>query len=270
MDFEKVLGKKVLKADPVAGGDIGRSFRVTAEDGEYFIKHYSRSGVAEKEARGLQEMAEADSIKVASVVAYNEHLIVLRFIKSAPRCADFQSVLGRRLAGMHRKTAEAFGFDEDNYCGSTPQPNAWKSTWAEFFCLNRLGHQVRLASDSALSSAWGMLERKIPDILAGTEEAPSLIHGDLWAGNVISDENGEPVLIDPAAYYGHREMELGMTALFGGFSSEFYRAYDEEFPLKPGWRERQDLYILYHVLNHYNLFGGGYRGQALGIIKKYI
>ncbi len=277
-DFSSVLPEKVLDAVPVSGGDIGSSYRVKTEKSDYFIKRYSSAGLPGMEAAGINAMAATKTISVPEVISFDDHFLVLKFIKQAPRCGEFQTLLGRGLAEMHRVSAEqaehreikGFGFNEDNYIGTIPQKNTACDNWTDFLIANRLGYQIRLAADSALTSAWNRLSGKIPRLLAGTEEPPSLIHGDLWGGNVINGKDGRPVIIDPAAYYGHREMELGMTRLFGGFTSEFYRAYDSVYPLKPGWEKRMNLYILYHVLNHYNMFGGGYRSQALNLMKEYI
>ncbi len=277
-DFSSVLSEKVLDAVPVSGGDIGSSYRVKTEKSDYFIKRYSSSGLPGMEAAGINAMAATKTISVPEVISFDDHSLVLKFIKQAGRCSDFQTLLGRGLAAMHRVSAEqtehrevkGFGFNKDNYIGTTPQKNTACDNWTDFLIENRLGYQIRLAADSALTSAWNRLSGKIPQLLAGTEEPPCLIHGDLWGGNVISGEDSKPVIIDPAAYYGHREMELGMTRLFGGFNSEFYMAYDSVYPLKPGWEKRINLYILYHVLNHYNMFGGGYRSQALNLINSYL
>ena len=172
---------------------------------------------------------------------------------------------------MHKyPVGEQFGFPEDNFIGSTPQLNGYRDAWCGFYLENRIDYQVEMSGDRSISESWRKLRGLVPELLEGTEEPPSLIHGDLWAGNVISGPEGQPVLIDPAAYYGHREMELGMTRLFGGFTEEFYSAYDVEYPLKPGWRGRMNLYILYHVLNHFNMFGGGYRSQAVGLMNSYL
>ncbi|HAK46057.1 MAG TPA: fructosamine kinase, partial [Spirochaeta sp.] len=237
----------------------------------YFVKQYSDRGLPGLEAHGLSALAESGIVKLPELINFDEHYLVLRFIEQAPRCRDFQTLLGRDLARMHKAaTAKEFGFFEDNFIGSIPQKNCCMTDWSGFFIENRIDFQIERAADEQLSEGWQQLRRRVPELLAGTEEAPCLIHGDLWAGNVISGPDGGPVLIDPAVYYGHREMELGMTRLFGGFTEEFYSSYDAEFPLKPDWRERTNLYILYHVLNHFNMFGGGYRPQALSLMRTYL
>ena len=186
--------------------------------------------------------------------------------------------LGRQLAKLHSFRGEKFGFVEDNYLGDSPQSNltstAGKDNWAIFFAGNRLHFQAELAEKKgyATPEIRGLLEvliEKIPDLLSGTEEKPSLLHGDLWCGNYLIDVDGRPWLIDPAVYYGHREADLAMTSLFGGFTKTFYSAYESAFPLVPGYPEREPLYQLYHLLNHLNLFGTGYYGQVLSILKRY-
>jgi fructosamine-3-kinase len=175
---------------------------------------------------------------------------------------------------MHRQgRGESFGFPMDNYIGSTPQPNERHSDWHEFFAQQRLGFQVKLALDSGKldSGLAGDIERiqsRLPDLLPNTDH-PALLHGDLWGGNYMVDSNGDPVLIDPATYYGHREADLAMTQLFGGFRNAFYEAYEEEWPLERGFSERADLYNLYHMLNHLNIFGGGYLGSVRSIVRGY-
>lgn len=270
MDFSSVISKKILSSTPVYGGDIGRSFRVKTVDDDYFVKRYSAVGIAAREAAGLAAMAGTGAVKVPELINYDEHFLVLRFISEAPRCSDFQQRLGRELALMHRTTSPRFGFPEDDFVGRSPQKNSWKDSWLEFYLENRLDYQVELTGDRDIERTYRKLRSLIPGLLEDTVEEPSLIHGDLWAGNVISGPEGEPVLIDPAAYFGHREAELGMTMLFGGFSEAFYAAYDDEFPLKAGWRGRMDLYKLYHVLNHMNLFGGGYKQQAISLMNYYL
>ena len=271
MDFSSVINEKIISSLPVSGGDIGRSFRVKTSSRDYFVKYYSRPGLSVLEAKGLSEMAEAGSVSLPELVGFDDHLLALVFIEQAPRTQDFQSQLGRELARMHKAdVSEQFGFPVDNFIGSTPQKNSFKSVWCEFFIENRIDYQIEISGDRNLFDSWKQLRPLVPELLAGTEEPPSLIHGDLWSGNVISGKAGEPVLIDPAAYYGHREMELGMTRLFGGFTEEFYSAYDAEYPLKPNWRSRMNLYILYHVLNHFNMFAGGYRSQALSLMRGYL
>ncbi|MBI9106372.1 MAG: fructosamine kinase family protein [Spirochaetales bacterium] len=269
MNFSSVIGEKILESRPVGGGCIGSCFRVRTKVREYFVKFYSKPGVSVKEAHGLKELSISRTVKVPELINYDEQFLVLGFINQAPRADDFQTRLAGNLAALHKTISSEYGFYEDNIIGSTPQKNSWKNDWIDFYIENRLDFQVGLAADHDINKAYDRLRGRIPEILGDSIEPPCLIHGDLWSGNVISGEDGGPVLIDPAPYYGHRELELAMTQLFGGFSAEFYSIYDKEYPLKKGWRDRQDLYKLYHVLNHLNLFGNSYKHQALSLMKAY-
>jgi protein-ribulosamine 3-kinase len=200
--------------------------------------------------------------------------LVLEHLSAGRRRADFDEALGRGIAELHRATADHFGFHTDNYCGATPQPNPWTPQWIEFYGVSRLGYQLRLATDATrLSSTETQriesLITRLGEWIDEPANGPSLIHGDLWSGNLHADAGGGPALIDPAAHYAHREAELGMMTLFGGFSGRVFAAYDEAFPLEPGWRDRNRLYQLYHLLNHLNLFGGGYHGQVMGVVRQF-
>ena len=232
-----------------------------------------------KEAIGLNELAKANTLRVPKVISFSEDTILLEFILTGNKNKNFFEEFGRDFAEMHKFTSEAFGFFEDNYIGSNPQKNIpdenEKSSWSNFYFNKRILYQVQLAeklgnSTSELRKLVTRLEGRIEKILGVNDEKPSLLHGDLWGGNYMVDENGSAGIIDPAVYYGHREADLGMTRLFGGFSSEFYESYNEIFPLKEGSEYRENIYKLYHVLNHLNLFGGSYYSQAISLIKFYI
>ncbi|MDZ7623501.1 MAG: fructosamine kinase family protein [Ignavibacteriaceae bacterium] len=238
-----------------------------------------------KEANGLKELAKANAIRIPEVLSFDEDYILLEYIRpTCPRKASAgrkisSRSLGEVLLRCTNSHSESFGFYEDNYIGSNPQKNIpdekEKSSWVIFYFNKRILYQLQLAeklgnSTSELRKGISKLENKIQEIIGDIQEKPSLLHGDLWGGNYMVDENENAVLIDPAVYYGHREADLGMTKLFGGFSSEFYRAYNETFPLEDGYEYRENIYKLYHVLNHLNLFGGGYYSQALSLIKFYI
>ncbi|MBI9103493.1 MAG: fructosamine kinase family protein [Spirochaetales bacterium] len=273
MDYSSLINDNIISTTPLSGGCIGSCARVKTKTCDYFIKHYSKAGVAPKEAHGINALSESRSISVPAVIKYNDHFLVLNYIPQAAKSRDFQNRLGNELARLHRKTSDTnteFGFYEDNYIGSTEQKNTFKKSWIEFYIENRLDFQVELSGDIKVRETYNKLRKRIPDLLESSKEAPCLIHGDLWAGNVIADEKGQPVLIDPAAYRGHRELELAMTLLFGGFTEEFYRSYNETYPLKEGWRSRLDLYKLYHILNHLNLFGDSYKNQAIGLMLNYL
>ena len=198
--------------------------------------------------------------------------LALEWIEFGRALPDTEARLGEQLTQLHGVTAARFGWHRDNTIGATPQPNAWTVGWAEFFAHRRIGFQLDLAERGGRGGRW--LERgrrlveQLPTLLAGHRPRPSLLHGDLWGGNWAADASGAPVIFDPATYFGDREADLAMTRLFGGFGREFYAAYESAWPLDAGADVRCDLYNLYHVLNHLNLFGGGYRGQAEAMIGR--
>ncbi len=277
--LEKILKEPIRSARSVGGGCIANAQKLETISGkEYFLKSYSETGsdILRNEANGLKELAKADSIRVPEVIFHDDDILLLEFIRTGSRRTDFSEIFGRQFADMHRFTADRFGFFENNFIGATPQINAHLSdNWAEFYWEHRLLYQFKLAEhngyvNESFRNSFTSLESRIPKLLDGTEEPPSLLHGDLWSGNYMVDDQGNPVLIDPAVYYGHREADLGMTRLFGGFDNHFYAAYNELFPLPAGWESRIDLYKLYHVLNHLNLFGTSYYSHAVSIVKSYI
>lgn len=228
------------------------------------------------EADGLATLARAGALRVPRVLACGtsagEAFLALEWIESVPGDAAAAERLGAGLARQHAVVAPRFGFARDNFIGPTPQVNAWSENWAEFFREQRLRPQFRLAAQradaSALQSRREPLLQAVPALLAGHAPRPALLHGDLWAGNYLVSSRGEPVIFDPAVYYGDREADLAMTRLFGGFAPDFYRAYRAAAPLPPGWQRRADLYNLYHLLNHANLFGAGYALQACALIDR--
>ncbi|UYN89766.1 MAG: fructosamine kinase family protein [Anaerolineales bacterium] len=225
-----------------------------------------------REAEGLAALAATQTLRVPEVHLVGEDLLLLEDLQPATRAADYWQQLGRGLAQLHQHTSPQFGFAHDNYIGSTPQPNGWMADGFAFFAVRRLGYQARLAHSHGLLDADEVaaiqrLAARLPQLVPA--QPASLLHGDLWAGNAITDGAGAPALIDPAAHYGWAEAELGMTALFGGFPLEFYAAYEAERPLEPGWRQRLSLYNLYHLLNHLNLFGRSYHAQVIEVVKSY-
>jgi fructosamine-3-kinase len=280
--IEKKLGKKIINVSSLSGGCISDSYKLTFEDrSNSFLKYNPdiSKKMFIKEAHGLQELAKSNAIRIPEVKDFGEDFILLEYIQNGSKKKNFFEEFGRNFALMHRHTNESYGFYEDNYIGSNLQMNipdeSEKNSWTIFYFSKRILFQYKLAekfgnSTDELRKGILKLEGKIAGILKGSEEPPSLLHGDLWGGNYMSDENGNAVLIDPAVYYGHREVDLGMTKLFGGFNNEFYKAYDETFPLPEGCEYRENIYKLYHVLNHLNLFGGSYYSQAIGLIKFYI
>lgn len=225
-------------------------------------------------------LAQAEGPRVPRVLAFleegSDQLLLMEYIEPGSRGGDFHVRFGRALARLHRTNRnDRCGFYRDNHIGSTPQRNTWSSDWFRFFGEHRLLYQVNLARERGLADQQMMrrtenLVKQLPELLPGLDDnRPSLLHGDLWGGNYLVDRYGDPVLVDPAAYYGHREADLAMTGLFGGFSPAFYRAYQEEWPLEPGFDRRRDLYNLYHLLNHLNLFGSGYLAGCQAILRRF-
>ncbi len=261
----------------IGGGSINDAWLLADAHQRYFVKLNSPAllDMFVAEAEGLQEMSSTDTIRVPQPVCYGTadgySYLVMEYIDRGAGNADSHTQLGEQLAAMHRHTAECFGWHRDNTIGSTPQPNDWHSDWLIFLREQRLGFQVELA----LRKGAGRQLRRLADrLLAGLDyffqsykPEASLLHGDLWSGNYSISDTGEPLIFDPAVYYGDREADLAMTELFGGFPSVFYTAYQQAWPLDPGYKQRKALYNLYHILNHFNLFGGGYEGQAINMME---
>jgi fructosamine-3-kinase len=267
---------EIAKRRPVSGGDINQAEQLTGSDGRRLFVKFNRAerlAMFEAEAEGLDEIAGTAVIRaprpLCSGIEGDRAYLVLEYLELSSRgdAAD----LGRRLAAMHAVTARRFGWRRDNTIGTTPQLNDWLDDWVEFLRERRLGHQLRLArkhgASSGLIAGGERLLTELPAFFQGYAPAASLLHGDLWGGN-YGYLDGEPVLFDPAVYYGDREADLAMTELFGGFSGAFYAAYREAWPLHPGYEIRKTLYNLYHILNHFNLFGGGYARQAERMIGR--
>jgi len=265
----------VISALPVPGGCINHGQRLVASSGHsFFLKTNPQAppGMFEREAEGLLALHVPDGPRIPKAYLAGRDFFLLEDLKPASPVHDYWSKLGVQLAALHRQTGQGFGFSQANYLGSTPQPNPWTTDGAAFFGEQRLRYQARLAESRGLLVPVEMrlvdrLAARLADIIP--EQPPSLLHGDLWSGNVLSGAAGEPALIDPAVYYGWAEAELAMTALFGGFPEEFYRAYQEAAPLEPGWRGRFPVYNLYHLLNHLNLFGRAYHADVVAILQSY-
>ena len=278
--IESILNEKVISSSSVGGGCIADSRKITTESGrEFFLKSMNPGNhIFHCEANGLKELDKAQALRVPSVVATTDDFLLLEYISQGVRTNDFFEKFGQKLARLHRFRAGYFGFFEDNYIGATSQlniPDAREAQdWTAFYFNKRLLFQYKLVERNGFASprlknGFMKLESSIDSILKGSEEQPCLLHGDLWGGNYLCDENGEAVLIDPAVYYGHREADLAMTRLFGGFPVAFYESYHCEYPLPADWKYRENIYKLYHVMNHLNLFGTGYLQEAEQLLNFY-
>jgi fructosamine-3-kinase len=260
----------------VSGGCINAAYVVSDKTRRFFVKlnDATKSGMFEAEAQGLREIAATQVIRVPQPICWgtaeDASYLVLEFIEMGRGNAAEE--LGRQLAALHRASASRFGWRINNTIGATPQVNTWSDSWTAFWREQRLGFQLQLAArngaHSCLLNLGERLQGKLDALLQGHVPQPSLLHGDLWSGNWGCDTQGAPVIFDPAVYYGDRETDLAMTELFGGFGPRFYAAYREAYPLDPGYEVRKTLYNLYHALNHFNLFGGGYAAQAEQMMQR--
>jgi protein-ribulosamine 3-kinase len=299
-ELAAVIGKAIgatLQPQPIArvhGGSINECHRWQSSAGPLFVKVAPAAGLGmlEAEAEGLEELRRANAVRVPRVLGVattpSEVALALEWIElggASRGAADLHgaargagasrsaaAMLGEQLAAQHRVGAAAFGWHRDNTIGSTPQANAWCNDWVTFFRERRLRPQLELARANGFhgrlqergEAVLGRLDRLLPP----PQEAPALLHGDLWGGNWATDERGAPVIFDPAVYFGDRLADIAMTRLFGGFGADFHAAYAASWPLPPEAETRMTLYNLYHVLNHLNLFGGGYLGQALSSMER--
>jgi fructosamine-3-kinase len=282
--LSEVTGQKVIiqTEKSLGGGCINHATKLETNVGNFFLKWNNNcpADIFLREAESLQELKKAaeDLLAIPEVFAAKHvdetpGFLVLEFLENNRSSFNADEKLGRGLAKIHQFTHPEFGFYNNNYCGATLQNNSWKNNWAAFFRDNRIQFLLNLIEKEKPLPASEMViyEKLLQRIesLIPKEYTPVLIHGDLWSGNYMISEKG-PVLIDPASYYADREMEFAIMTMFGGFSQRFYGAYNEVSPLPTDWKQRNSLYQLYHVLNHYYLFGGGYRTQALQIAKSYL
>jgi len=243
-----------------------------------FIKfnQQDRLDMFEAEEAGLHELKQAGAIYIPQVfgcgISGQQSFILLENLQLSGAQSDSSKQLGQQLAKMHQHTSQQFGWSRNNTIGSTEQINKQSGHWLDFWVEHRLGFQLELVKQNGATNSLYIkgqsLIKELEFFFQGYQPAPSLLHGDLWSGNVGYLQAGQPVLFDPAVYYGDREADIAMTELFGGFPVDFYTAYNQEWPLDKGYKQRKSLYNLYHILNHYNLFGGGYAGQAENMIDQ--
>ncbi|NJY61807.1 fructosamine kinase family protein [Salinimicrobium sp. CDJ15-81-2] len=274
-DLENTPGFKVNSIQSLAGGSINRVYLLGTSEGKKVIKINASEkfpGMFAAEKEGLETIKRAEAFDIPETYSCAEadglSYLLLEYKKEGAQKPDFWKVFGRQLANLHRNTAEAFGFSSNNYIGSLPQYNDHRKTAADFFISQRLEPQMKMAFKNGfslgdLSGFYRNISEEIP------QEPPALLHGDLWSGNYLINEEGLPCLIDPAVCYGPREMDLAMMKLFGGFPEEVFQEYDRNFPLQAGWEKRIELWQLYYLLVHLNIFGRSYLPQVKEIIRRF-
>ncbi|MEX1132798.1 MAG: fructosamine kinase family protein [Flavobacteriales bacterium] len=270
----------IEEACPVDGGSMNDAWRLETDAGRFFLKTNRADrfpSMFEAEADGLQRLRAVGPVRVPEVIAHGEDhddsYLLLEWVEEGIKSQEFWEDFGRGLAQLHRHTAKHFGLESDNYIGNLVQRNTPERNWASFFIHQRLEPQLKMARDrrrveAGMAFRFERLFHKLDKLFP--VEPPALLHGDLWSGNFLCDAQGKPVLIDPAVYYGHREMDLAMTKLFGGFDAALYTAYNDEWPLEQGWEERVDLCNLYPQLVHVNLFGGNYVQQVEVVLRRFV
>lgn len=258
----------------VSGGSINQSYQLSGDGGPYFVKINQAAQVEmfAAEALGLKQILATKTIQVPKPicwgVAERSSFIVMEWLEFGRGDTGAWEQMGQNLAAMHKaRGASQFGWERNNTIGSTPQPNDWTDNWAEFFAQHRIGYQLKLAQRRGGDFPQRVIAA-VQKQLAERQPQPSLVHGDLWSGNAAVTTSGEPVILDPATYWGDREVDMAMTELFGGFPAAFYRGYSQVWPLDEGYQLRKTIYNLYHILNHFNLFGGGYGSQAHRMIDQ--
>jgi fructosamine-3-kinase len=268
----------IAKTKSVSGGCINQGYQVSSKDRTYFLKlnNASQVDMFAAEALGLKQMYATKTITVPQPICWgtaaNSSYLVLQWLDLGGGSNQSWTEMGRQLAAMHQVgTSKDFGWSLNNTIGSTPQINTWMDNWADFFAQQRIGYQLKLAKRRGGNfPEQNRVVDAVREKLAEWQPQASLVHGDLWSGNAAISSDGAPIILDPATYYGDRETDLAMTELFGGFPTAFYHGYNEAWELDSGYRQRKSIYNLYHVLNHFNLFGGGYANQAQTIIQRLI
>lgn len=281
IDTEKIPGvKRILQHKPVSGGDINQAYQLETSNGRFFIKvnHRDEGALFETERKGLDLLASAQVMKVAKPIVHGYweqfQYLVLEWVYTANATTKtFWETFGTQLAQLHQTSSETFGLDHHNFIGSLHQDNSPRSSWESFFIECRLAPQAQKAHEAGLLSATHMqqlemLYQELPSLLPAGQ--PSLLHGDLWSGNFMVHSQEEPVLIDPAVYFGHSEMEMAFTKMFGGFDQQFYNSYQSAWPMAPGFEQRVDIYNLYPALVHVNLFGTGYLPHITSCLSRFV
>lgn len=278
---EALLGEgiNVERAESIGGGSINRTLKLLTNDGYYFVKANSSENAVSMfcaEQDGLARLESSSEFNIPKVYGItsieNVSYILMDYIDSGSRKNDFWKVLGLRLARLHMNTSTGFGYHRNNYIGSLDQSNYKCDNWGDFFTNQRIEPMIKMARDQGLVSKRFIREFEIamPQIINEMPvEPPALLHGDLWGGNLMVDAHGQPTIIDPAVYYGHREMDLAFTHMFGGFDKEFLEVYNEGFPLVAGFSQRINLYNLYPALVHLNIFGRSYLNQIETTISRF-
>ncbi|MBA3901815.1 MAG: fructosamine kinase family protein [Bacteroidetes bacterium] len=273
--IEGVTGR-IINILPVSGGSINNAFKVETASSAYFLKTNPAClylNMFETEAKGLRLLKNSSLFKVPDVVLLGngaDKFILMEWIETGQKTPVLYKKAGEYLAQMHHNSGDFFGLSHHNYIGSLPQSNKAHQNWGEFFKAERLEPQLKIACkknifEPAVLKQFEKLFTKLNEIFPN--EPPALLHGDLWSGNFMATIEGSPAIFDPAVYFGHREMDLAMTKLFGGFSPEFYQHYQETFPLEKGWQKRMDICNLYPLLVHVNLFGGSYVNQVREVLE---
>lgn len=275
--LESQLNDRIISKESVHGGDINQAHKLTFDSGTVaFLKwnEHAHKNMFKTEAKGLDLLRSAETnLFIPKTLAISEKYLLLEWVEEGGGKPDSSYNFGVELGKLHSKSHSSFGLDHDNFIGKLKQSNTNHSNWPDFFALQRVEPQVKLGIESgklsrSLFRDVEQLYKKLGSIFP--REEPALLHGDLWSGNFMFTRSGEASIYDPAVYFGHREMDLAMTRLFGGFSSDFYSRYNEQFPLEPGFEERVTLCNLYPILVHANLFGGSYCRQAENIVKNYV
>ena len=264
---------------PVSGGSINASYQLLTDNGRYFLKVNSSTRfptIFEAEKRGLKLLSHSKFTVpevITTAVIQSKQFILMQWIEGGEQNTNFWNIFGEYLAGLHLQTSSAFGLNHNNYIGSLPQKNDERKSWAEFYRDQRLIPQIKLAEQNnqltrKMNLGFQSLFHRLGDIFP--IEKPALLHGDLWSGNLMVTSKGSPCIFDPAVYYGHREMDLAMMALFGGFGSGWIDAYNNVYPLDNGWRERIEIGQLYPLMVHVNLFGGTYARSVESVLQKFV